>query len=120
MNPFHEACRAWFAFTLIVALIWISIFTHTVTLISSLGLISELRSQDTCVAIAVVAFRTLLLCNPQIKIKRGSTRARTVGNPCGLANSLPTHDSLRSPCGLADSMPTHDSRTCDRGHHELG
>lgn len=68
MNPLHEFCRGWFAFTLIVMLLYVGVMTRVVTLIHSVGLISELRSQDLCVASATVMFRLLLLCNPQIRI----------------------------------------------------
>ena len=70
MNPLHELCRVWFAITLIITLLLIGLVTHIITPLSSmLGIISELKSQDACVASAVVLFRLFLLFNPQIRIK---------------------------------------------------
>jgi hypothetical protein len=70
MNPLHEACRVWFALTLVALLLCIGVMTRVIILLQLVGLISEIRSQDLCVASAAVMFRALLLCNPQIRVKQ--------------------------------------------------
>ena len=68
-NPLHELCRVWFGLTLTVTMLVIGVLTHTATLLSAAGLLRELTRQDVCVCCAALAFKGLLLCNPQIRVK---------------------------------------------------
>ena len=70
MQPLAEACRVWFAFTLISAVLVLGLLTRVITLLGSTGLMSRINREDACICAAVLCFRTMLLFNPQIRVKQ--------------------------------------------------
>lgn len=70
MNPLTEICRVWFGVTLVATMLTISVLTNSAWLLSTAGILAERTRQDVCVCIAALAFRSFLLCNPQIRVKQ--------------------------------------------------
>lgn len=69
MTPYKDACRAWFGFTLLIALLSWSAWARFFLLFHACGLLDEEQLHAYSVTAGSLCVRVMLLANPQIKRK---------------------------------------------------
>ena len=69
MTPYKDACRAWFGFTLLIALLSWSAWARFFLLFHACGLLGEEQLHAYSWTAGSLCVRVMLLANPQIKRK---------------------------------------------------
>lgn len=98
-----EACRAWFALGLVVTVLYVGLVSRVLSLVHMSGVLPTRTFNDLTVLASVLAFRTLLLCNPQIRITVEGDWAALSAE--GAALLLMNHSSFFDFFLFTSSMP---------------
>jgi len=75
MAAMATAWQAWFGFLLVLHLLALVILTRIWQIPRLLGLLSKRTAEDCCVCTGVLLFRSLLMLNPQIRVKASRSMA---------------------------------------------